>query len=75
MFGRVHPGETLRDELAARGLSVAALALKLRVPPQKLQEILCGRRAITAQTALRLARYFGNEAEFWMNLQKQYDSA
>ncbi len=75
MFGRFHPGETLREELEVRGLSASALALKLRVPPQRLHEILRGRRAITPETALRLGLYFGNEAEFWMNLQTQYDLA
>ena len=74
-FGRFHPGETLRDELEARGLSAAALAHKLRVPPQRVQEIIRGQRAITPETALRLGRYFGNEAEFWMNLQTQYELA
>lgn len=70
--GKFHPGVTLREELAARGLTAAALALKLRVPPQRLHEI---NRAITPETALRLALYFGNEPEFGMNLQTQYDLA
>ena len=74
-FSRFHPGETLREELEARGLSAAALAHKLRVPPQRLQEIIRGQRAVTPETALRLGRYFGNEAEFWMNLQTQYELA
>ena len=72
-FGRFHPGVTLNEELEARGMSAAALALKLRVPPQRLHEIVRGNRSITAETALRLARYFGNEPEFWLNLQVQYD--
>ena len=61
----------------ARGMTAAALALalKLRLPPQRLHEIVRGNRAITAETALRLARYFGNEPEFWLNLQAQYDLA
>jgi addiction module HigA family antidote len=74
-FGRFHPGVTLREELEARGMTASALALKLRVPPQRLHEIVRGIRAITPQTALRLARHFGNEPEFWMNLQVQYDLA
>lgn len=74
-FGRSHPGETLRDELQARSMTAAALALKLRVPPQRLHEIVRGHRAITPETALRLGLYFGNEPEFWMNLQTQYDLA
>jgi antitoxin HigA-1 len=71
--GHFHPGVTLREELEARGMSAAALALKIRVAPQRLHEIVRGNRAITPETALRLARYFGNEPEFWMNLQVQYD--
>jgi antitoxin HigA-1 len=74
-FGRFHPGVTLKEELEARGMSAAALALKLRVPPQRLHEIVRGNRAITPETALRLGRYFGNEPEFWLNLQTQYDLA
>ena len=74
-FGSHHPGETLREELDARGMSAAALSHKLNVPSQRLQEILQGQQAITPETALRLGRYFGNEAEFWMNLQTQYELA
>lgn len=75
LFGSFHPGETLREELEARGMSAAALAHKLHVPPQRLQDIVRGQRAITPETALRLGRYFNNEAEFWMNLQTQYELA
>ncbi|HYM03147.1 MAG TPA: HigA family addiction module antitoxin [Stellaceae bacterium] len=57
----VPPGETLAEEMAARGLSANALALKLRVPANRLTGILRGRRAISAETALRLGRYFGTE--------------
>jgi addiction module HigA family antidote len=71
----VHPGRTLAAELAARGLSAHALALKLRVPANRLSDILRGRRAISAETALRLGRYFGTGAEFWMNLQAHHDLA
>ncbi len=74
-FGHFHPGVTLKEELEARGMTAAALALKLRVPPQRLHEIVRGNRAITPETALRLGRYFGNEPEFWLNLQAQYDLA
>jgi addiction module HigA family antidote len=74
-FGLFHPGVTLKEELESRGMTAAALALKLRVPPQRLHEIVRGNRAITPETALRLARYFGNEPEFWLNLQTQYDLA
>ena len=74
-FHEVHPGVTLREELAARGISAAAVALKLRVPPQRLHEIVRGERAISPDTALRLARFFGTSAEFWMTLQSNYDLA
>jgi addiction module HigA family antidote len=73
--GHFHPGVTPKEELEARGPTAAALALKLRVPPQRLHEIVRGNRAITPQTALRLGGYFGNEPEFWLNLQVQYDLA
>jgi len=71
----VHPGLTLAAELAARGLSANALALKLRVPANRLTEIVRGQRAISPETALRLGRYFGTGAQFWVNLQAQYDLA
>lgn len=74
-FGHFHPGVTLREELEARGMSAAALALKLRVPPQRLHEVVRGNRSITPETALRLSHYFGNEPEFWMNLQMQFHLA
>jgi addiction module HigA family antidote len=70
-----HPGETLADELAARGLSANALALKLRVPANRITDIVRGRRALTAETALRLGRYFGTGAKFWVDLQASYDLA
>ena len=75
LFASFHPGETLREELEARGMSAAALAHKLHIPPQRLQDIVRCQRAITPETALRLGRYFGNEAEFWMNLQTRYELA
>jgi addiction module HigA family antidote len=71
----VLPGETLAEEMAARGLSANALALKLRVPANRLTAVLRGKRAITAETALRLGRYFGTGAMFWVNLQARYDLA
>ena len=71
----VHPGRTLAAELAARGLTANALALKLRVPANRLSEILRGHRAISPETALRLGRYFGNRAQFWLDLQSQYEIA
>ena len=69
----VHPGRILKRELAARGLSANKLALALRVPSGRITSILNGKRAISPDTALRLARYFGNSAQFWMNLQTRYD--
>jgi antitoxin HigA-1 len=71
----VHPGRTLASELIARELTANALALKLRVPSSRLSEIIRGQRAISAETALRLGRYFGTGAAFWVNLQAQYDLA
>ena len=71
----VHPGRVLRRELATRGLSANKLALALRVPSGRVTSILNGQRAISADTALRLARYFGNSARFWMNLQMRFDLA
>ena len=71
----VHPGEVLQEELAARGLTANALALKLRVPANRLTEILNGKRGISPDTALRLSRALGPSAAFWLNLQTQYDLA
>ncbi len=70
-----HPGETLADELNVRGMTANALALKLRVPANRLSGIVRGQRGISAETALRLGRYFGTGAQFWMNLQANYDLA
>ena len=69
----VHPGRILRRELATRELSANKLALALRVPSGRITSILNGKRAISPDTALRLARYFGNSAQFWMNLQTRFD--
>jgi addiction module HigA family antidote len=71
----VHPGRTLASELGARGLSANALALRLRVPANRLTEIIREERSISAETALRLGRYFGTGAAFWVNLQAHYDLA
>jgi addiction module HigA family antidote len=71
----VHPGRLLRRELGARGLSANRLALDLGVPSGRITDILNGRRSITADTAVRLGRYFGNRAQFWLDLQSQYDIA
>jgi addiction module HigA family antidote len=70
----VPPGETLREDfLKPLGLSVNRLALELRVPVTRINDIVRGRRSITADTALRLARYFGTSPQFWTNLQANYD--
>lgn len=69
----ISPGDHLADMLREAGLSANALALRLRVPANRITYILQGKRAITAETALRLARYFGTSAQFWMNLQTKYD--
>lgn len=71
----VHPRKTLAAELAARGLTPHALALKLRVPANRVSEIIAAKRGISAETALRLGRYFGTGAAFWANLQSQYELA
>ena len=70
-----HPGRLLKRELEARGLSANRLALDLGVPSGRITDILNGRRSITADTALRLGRYFGNSPRFWLDLQSQYDLA
>src|SRR3972149_12207656 len=70
----VHPGEILRDEfLTPLGISVYELANAIKVPRSRVNDIVLGRRAITTDTALRLARYFGTTPEFWINLQARYD--
>ena len=69
----IHPGRILKRELATRGLSASKLALALRVPSGRITSILNGKRAITPETALRLGRFFGNSAQFWLNLQARYD--
>ncbi len=69
-----HPGEILREELLTpMGVSVYALAKAIKVPRSRVNDIVLGRRSITADTALRLARYFGTTPEFWINLQARYD--
>src|ERR1700728_5302983 len=75
MSSAVHPGRLLKSELSARGLSASRLARDLGVPSGRITDILNGRRSITADTAVRLGRYFGNSAQFWLDLQGQYDIA
>ena len=69
----IHPGETLREDLEALGMSAAELARRIEVPVNRITEILNGRRAVTGDTALRLGRFFGTSGEFWLNLQKLYE--
>lgn len=71
----VHPGRLLKRELSARSLSANRLALELGVPSGRITDILNGKRSISADTALRLGRYFGNGARFWLDLQSQHDLA
>lgn len=69
-----HPGEMLREEfLIPLGITQNSLALKIRVPATRIGEIIHGKRAITPDTALRLARFFSNSPEFWLNLQQMHD--
>jgi addiction module HigA family antidote len=69
----IHPGEHLAEELKELGMSAAELARQLDVPTNRVTEILNGRRAITGDTALRLAHFLGTTAEFWLNLQSLYE--
>ena len=69
----IHPGEHLAAELNELDLSAAELARRLDVPPNRVTEILNGRKPITGDTALRLAHFFGTKAEFWLNLQSLYE--
>ena len=69
----IHPGKMLRGELEAAGISAHQASLAMRIPANRLTMILNGKRSITAETALRLAKFFGTSAELWMGLQMQYD--
>ena len=69
----IHPGEHLAEELKELHMSAAELARQLNVPTNRITEIMNGQRAITGDTALRLAHFFGTSAEFWLNLQSIYD--
>jgi addiction module HigA family antidote len=69
----IHPGEILREEMEELNLSARQLAAALHVPANRVTSVLNGQRAVTADTALRLARFFGTTPEFWMNLQSAYD--
>lgn len=69
----IHPGEHLAEQLKELGMSAAELARQLDVPTNRITSILNGQRAITGDSALRLAHFFGTSAEFWLNLQKLYE--
>ena len=75
MMKPIHPGRILKREMNARRLSANKLALALRVPSGRITQIINGKRRISAESALRLSRYFGNSARFWMNLQTRYELA
>lgn len=76
MFMRAaHPGEILREELDEAGITPTALARHLAVPPNRISQILAGKRAISGDTALRLGHWFGVAPQFWLNLQTQFDLA
>ena len=70
-----HPGRLLKRKLVARKLSANRLSLDIAVPSGRITDIINGRRSITADTAVRLGRYFGNSPQFWLDLQSQYDIA
>ena len=69
----IHPGELLHDELEEIGTSLNELARALRVPMNRISALVNGKRSITADTAMRLARYFGTSPQYWLNLQSAYD--
>lgn len=70
----IHPGEVLMEDfIKGFGITQNKLAVSIKVPPRRINEIVHGERAITADTALRLGRYFGIDAQFWLNLQSHYD--
>ena len=71
----VHPGVILRDELAELGVTPTAFARQINVPPNRISQIIAGRRSVTGDTALRFGHWFGVEPQFWMNLQTQFDLA
>ena len=69
----IHPGEILADELTELGISATELARQIKVPANRISQILSGKRTITADTALRLGRWFGTGPKIWLNLQQAYD--
>ena len=76
MFKRaVHPGQILKDELEEMGVSQTEFARQIDVPPNRVSQIIAGKRSVTGDTALRLGHWFGMDAQFWLNLQTQFDLA
>lgn len=76
MFERaVHPGEILKEELAELEITPTEFSRQIGVPPNRVSQIISGKRSITGDTALRIGHWFGNEPEFWMNLQAQFELA
>ncbi len=76
MFRRaVHPGEILKDELDELGVSQTTFAREIDVPPNRISQIIAGKRSVTSDTALRFGHWFGVDPQFWLNLQSQYDLA
>ena len=74
MFMRaVHPGEILKDELEAAGITPTELARQIAVPPNRVSQIIAGKRSVTGDSALRFGHWFGVDPQFWLNLQAQYD--
>ena len=74
MFRRaVHPGQILRDELTELGVTPTAFARQIEVPPNRISQIIAGKRSVTGDSALRFGHWFGAEPHFWLNLQAQYD--
>ena len=71
----VHPGEVLKDELAEFGVTPTSFARQIEVPPNRISQIISGKRAVTGDTALRFGHWFGVEPQFWLNLQTQFDLA
>lgn len=69
----VHPGLVLKDELRERNITPTALARQIDVPPNRIGQIIAGKRSVTGDTALRLGRWFGTDPQFWLNLQVHYD--
>ncbi len=76
MFRRaVHPGEILKDELDEMGVSMTTFARQIDVPPNRISQIIAGKRSVTSDTALRFGHWFGVDPQFWLNLQIQFDLA